>query len=211
MGYFYFDETIQEKGQFIIGAFVYSDNDLTPMVYNAIEQTGLKPGIDEFKSSARMSERSEQIYLRDKLISLLCTIKIGMVLIPINQRRELGSVALWGLSKIVHSNNLDRHSHFVYFDEGITLNDEAQHAFLNRSNAAFKLFVGQDSKVVGGIQLADYVAHTLGIILLEQLGLITKKVSAGDNSGYDPDLQIEFGFELWATLRYSFFKSPEPK
>ncbi len=30
MGYFYFDESIQERGGFIIGAFVYASNDMTP-------------------------------------------------------------------------------------------------------------------------------------------------------------------------------------
>jgi hypothetical protein len=30
-------------------------------------------------------------------------------------------------------------------------------------------------------------------------------VKAGENSGYDPDLSIELGFEIWATLRYTLF------
>ena len=46
--------------------------------------------------------------------------------------------------------------------------------------------------------------------MLEHLGLVSKKVRAGENSGYDPDLEIELGFELWASLRYQFFKAPQP-
>lgn len=42
-------------------------------------------------------------------------------------------------------------------------------------------------------------------MLLAEMGLITKTVKAGENSGYDPDLDLELEFELWATLRYSFF------
>jgi hypothetical protein len=50
VGHFYFDETIQERGGFIIGAFVYAPSDGTPKVYSAIEQVGMRPGVDEFMS-----------------------------------------------------------------------------------------------------------------------------------------------------------------
>jgi hypothetical protein len=65
--------------------------------------------------------------------------------------------------------------------------------------------------VIGGIQVADLVAHWLGLMLLEQMGMISKKVRAGENSGYEPDLEIELGFEFWASLRYQFFKAPDSK
>lgn len=55
-----------------------------------------------------------------------------------------------------------------------------------------------------GLQLTDMVPHTLGLMLLDQLGLIDKMVKAGPNSGYESDLEIELGFELWASLRYYF-------
>ena len=34
------------------------------------------------------------------------------------------------------------------------------------------------------------------------MGIVKKTVLAGKGSGYDPDLEIELGFELWAGLRY---------
>lgn len=40
-------------------------------------------------------------------------------------------------------------------------------------------------------------------MLLEEMGLVRKTVLAGDGSGYDPNLEIELGFELWASLRYA--------
>ncbi len=43
MGFFYFDESIQQRAEFIIGAFVYSEADLTPAVLEAITPAGLKP------------------------------------------------------------------------------------------------------------------------------------------------------------------------
>lgn len=63
---------------------------------------------------------------------------------------------------------------------------------------------------IAGIQLADLAAHSCGIILLESLGLVTKTIKAGDDSGYDPELKINLGFELWAGLRYSFLAEPPP-
>lgn len=66
-------------------------------------------------------------------------------------------------------------------------------------------FLEQDSKKIKGIQLADLAAHIASIQFKYSLGLVTKKVKAGENSGYDPEDEMELGFEMWATLRSSFF------
>ena len=58
--------------------------------------------------------------------------------------------------------------------------------------------------MVAGIQVADHAAHTLGVMLLEEAGIVRKSVLPGDNSGYEPDLEIELGFEVRPGLRYSF-------
>jgi hypothetical protein len=47
-------------------------------------------------------------------------------------------------------------------------------------------------------------------MLLDQLGLLHKMVKAGPNSGYAPDLDIELGFELWASVRYQLFNGGLP-
>jgi hypothetical protein len=59
MGYFYFDESIHQRGDFILGAWVYSNDDLSPQVLHAIEVTGLIPGVDEFKSGRRMDREPQ--------------------------------------------------------------------------------------------------------------------------------------------------------
>ena len=46
-------------------------------------------------------------------------------------------------------------------------------------------------------------------MLLEEMGLITKQVRAGENSGYPPDDLLELGFELWASLRYALIGQNE--
>jgi hypothetical protein len=46
------------------------------------------------------------------------------------------------------------------------------------------------------------------VMLLERLGHLKKMVKGGANSGYDPDLDIGLGFELWASLRCALSKHP---
>jgi len=210
MGNFYFDETIQERGGFIIGAFVYSPYDVTPAVYSAIQQVGMRPGVDEFKSGARMDRNLKQAELRDRLMNLLSSTRVGLVVVPTTQRSFLGHHALLGLRKILSANDLAHKPHSVFLDQGITVKRNSGRDLLGEPGDMCEVHQSQDSKLIGGIQLADLAAHLLGGMLLEELGLITKLVCVGENSGYAPDLEIELGFALWASLRYQFFKAPQP-
>lgn len=211
MGYFYFDETIQERGEFIIGAFVYAPIDMTPEVYSALDQVGLHPGVDEFKSGTRMDRNPKQAMLRDQLSNVLMNTRVGVIVLPVSDRALLGREAMVGLQKILCANGLDQQPHKVFLDEGIAVDFQTKQSFLEGIGRLCELHPSQDSKIIGGIQLADLAAHSLGGMLLEQLGLISKKVRAGEGSGYDSELEIELGFELWASLRYQFFKAPQPR
>jgi hypothetical protein len=211
VGHFYFDETIQERGGFIIGAFVYSPNDATPAVYLAIEQVGLRPGVDEFKSGSRMDRNPKQAELRNRLMESLSNTRVGVVVVPVTERASLGHHALLGLRKILSDNGLAQKPHCVFLDQGITVDRSSCKDPLGEPGAFCEVHQSQDSKLIGGIQLADLTAHLLGGMLLESLGLVSKLVRARENSGHDPDLEIELGFELWASLRYQFFKAPQPK
>lgn len=211
MGFFYFDESIHEKGKFIIGAFVYHKEDITPQVFDALAEAGLRPGIDEFKSGARMVARPEQAKAREHLYNLLHSVRTGVVVIPVTEREKLGDEAIAGLGKILEANQLAAVSHQVFLDQGITVSGAALEIFRKGPGGLCEVHINQDSRIIGGIQLSDLVAHTMSVMLLEQLGFVKKMVKAGENSGYDPELEVELGFELWALLRYSFFKAPEPK
>ena len=54
MGKFYIDESIREHAGFIIGALVYLASDITQDIECCIEEVGLRPSCDEFKSRTRM-------------------------------------------------------------------------------------------------------------------------------------------------------------
>ena len=211
MGFFYFDESIHERAGFIVGAFIYKERDLTPTVFEALSEAGLQSKIDEFKSSAKMTSLPEQVKAREHLRSILNAVSTGIVIVPAARRESLGDEAITGLAKILKKNKLDVVPHKVFVDQGITVSDAVRETFGNGPGKLCKLHLNQDSRLIGGIQLADLVAHSMSVMLLEQLGLVKKMVKAGENSGYDPELDIELGFELWASLRYSFFKAPQPK
>jgi hypothetical protein len=211
MGFFYFDESIHDRAGFILGAFVYKDRDLTPTVFEALAEAGLQPKIDEFKSSAKMTSLAEQAKARKHLRGILSGVSTGVVVAPAARRESLGDEAITGLAKILKKNKLEVVPHEVFVDQGIKISDAVRKTFGDGPGRLCKLHSNQDSRLIGGIQVADLAAHSMGVMLLEQIGLVKKMVKAGENSGYDPNLDIELGFELWASLRYSFFKAPRPK
>ena len=207
MAHLYFDESIQERGGFIVGAYVYGP-DADVEVSAALERVGLRPGVDEFKSSARMSEHPEQVALRAELRRVLAAYRVGVLVTPNRDRASLGAEALRGLDQIARANKLTGGKRLkAFLDQGIF--DSPQQA------AALSAAIGldqycdvkteQDSRSVKGLQLADFVAHTASVMLLETLGLVNKQVKAGPNSGYEPEMELDLGFELWAGIRYQFF------
>ena len=203
---------MHSKGDFILGAFVYSSADLKEQIEEAIKSCGLVPGIDEYKSGMYVGRNPKQVNLRDKLKGILYKTKLGVVVNSYDKRNELGVTALKGLIQILNYYKRPEDLHSAYFDENIFQNIQEAETISRKlgisefSNCYFE----QDSKIIKGLQIADLVAHTCSIMLLETMGLVTKTVKAGDNSGYDPDLDIELGFELWAGLRYNFFAKPPP-
>ena len=206
MGYFYFDESIHNRGGFILGAFIYSDTDISQLIFSALSEGGLTPEMDEFKSSINFSENPEYKSIRDKLKDVIhrC-VKIGLLIVPVEDRDQLGIEAVRALNKIINANFLNEMSHEVYVDEGISLNGIEKEIKEFPALEKCKFLFGQDSKKIAGIQLADLAAHILSTMLLETLGHINKRYTVGAESGYVPDIQISLGFELWTVIRRNLF------
>jgi len=206
MRHLYFDESIQERGAFIVGAYVYGP-DAESRVSAALARAGLRPGIDEFKSSSLMASRPEQRRLRAELRVVVRDYRVAVLVAPVGDRDTLGSVALQGLDQIARANALDQNRLKAFLDEGLfrSPHEAATVAAALGVNAYCDVRAEQDSRTTKGLQLADLVAHTAGLMMLDSLGLMKKTVKAGPDSGYDPDLDIELGFEMWAHLRYQFF------
>lgn len=99
MGYFYFDESIHQRGGFIVGAFVFSEVDLSLDIASTLNSLGFIPGRDEFKNSASMQNNPRSQELRNRLKRLLQSTKVGLVVVPSERRDLLGHEALIGLKK----------------------------------------------------------------------------------------------------------------
>lgn len=211
MGYLYFDDSKHSKCNFYLGAFVYSDIDLDNIIVEYIKSSGLNPSIDEFKSRLRKDKHPEQVELRSHLKELIFQSKIVIVISPPNEK-EFKIATCNVLLQLIENNKKELKNPLeIYLDQGLfkNSNDPEYKKLLDKiSNVSVNLNIEQDSIVVKGIQLADLVAHTCSIMLKESLGLINKTIKAGENSGYDPDTDIEIGSKMWAGVRYNFFSTP---
>lgn len=204
MGYFYVDESIHDEAGFIIAAFVYSEKDLSPMVSNILKDLGFKPGIDEFKSCTKMHGNEKRKCLRKEVEALASVSRIAFVVIPRELRSNLGAEILSAVEKIIKRNELDGIHHNVYIDEGIKPKS-SDGKIESRDSLRNSIHWQQNSKCVCGIQVADCVASYFSTMLKEQMGLVTKSTTFGEESGFDEGSEISIGWELWAQLRYSIF------
>ena len=213
MGFFHVDESIHQRGRFTLGAFAYSEDPLDPFVSEAQRGNGLIPGVDEFKSGIRMDHSPQHKAAREALHSLIrehC--RIGLVVAPNHPRGLLGREALRGLDKILSTNRFRTSKHNVFFDEGIFAETSVAGEVATRLSSleGCKFHFEQRSHEILGLQVADLIAHTCATMLMAQLGLVTKKVRIGDNSGYSPDRGVELEFELWSRVRWNFFAAAPP-
>jgi len=207
MGQFYIDDSVHDVAGFIIGACVYTNIDLNDKIIDIIKSCGFDPDIFEYKSSANYSKEPEKAKVREQLKGLLAdSCKLGIVVIPRTNREQLGFECVKAAKQFIDSNKQIKKPISIYIDQGMFASKSKAEQLINSFNLTDCSFhLEQNSIDVKGIQLADLAAHISSIQLKDALGLVTKTVKAGDNSGYDPDLDIELGFEMWATIRYTFF------
>ena len=90
MSYLYFDESIREHGEFIIGALVKSDQDLTPPIHRQWVDMGLDPTTDEYKSSATKTDSETSREQRRFLRGMLQRAGLGLTVSPLHKRTDLG-------------------------------------------------------------------------------------------------------------------------
>lgn len=200
----FFDESLHRRGDFVLGAFVVADGDLDRRLRTAIRSVELTPGVDEYKSRHPHGSDPRYANLREELYRIVSGCQMGLMVAPYDKRSALGEEAMRALAY------LDRENQFVrpvtaYFDEGLFSPEIEAFSYARQASlsADLELRVECDSRITLGIQLADLVAHTCSVMLLGQMGIVTKTVKAGANSGYDEDDDLPLEFELWARLRWN--------
>ncbi|MEM0976573.1 MAG: DUF3800 domain-containing protein [Pseudomonadota bacterium] len=212
MAFLYLDDSKHHRFGFSIAAFVICDSDPTEHITSVFHKLGYNPEVFEYKSSLKMAKDESLRALRSALKSFIggsCKIAVCVV----DRDKRLGPAALELLIAALSHSHLKGQSHEVFFDEGLFQSSKPS-LQLVKDEPKFRLckfHFEQDSRKHLGIQLADLVAHTCSMILLETLGHAAKKLvlkMPGD-SVYD-GLEVELGFELWAGIRYTFLSNNKP-
>ena len=201
----YIDDSVHERGGFIISGIIITNKNIEDRISESLKCNGFNPDEFEFKSGLSFQKYPKMLEVREDLNNIIFPdCKIGLVVLPSSERSNIGFESLKGLKQIINSNDF-KNDIEIYVDENYFKNKNIGENYAEKIgliNCQLNLEV--DSRKVKGVQLADLVAHTCSTMLLEQLKIIDKKVKAGENSGYEPDLEIELGFKLWAGVRYSF-------
>ncbi len=213
MTHFYVDDSVHDQAGFILGACICTKIDIEQAVTDIITWHGFDPSVFEFKSSTNYSKEPAKAEVRSSMKELMYKhAKLGVVIVPRGRRREFGEECLKAVKQFIDQNTTLTAPFGVHFDQGMFPSiDNAMEIVkkMNFENCEFAFEV--DSKNTRGIQLADLAAHIAAIHLKDKMGLIDKMVKARENSGYASDLEINLGFEMWATLRYSFFSKNNKK
>lgn len=199
----YFDESIRENGNFIVGALVVSKRDLSLLIRHHWKSIGQDPDYFEFKSSTPKMGMPDSISQRDFISGILRAETLGLLVCPCEDRKRLSDYCLKLVLQLQRAGLLTGHD-ALYLDEGISVSGTTS-AF---EAAKIAINANCDSRVVAGIQAADLAAHSLGSILLNEMGLINKSILFGEEAGYSPPVAIPLGAELLADLRYTILGKP---
>ncbi len=194
-----------------MSAFAFTAGRADLRVARVLKDAGLRPGVDEFKSGARMAGNLSMQRAREGLLSVAnSTCHVGVFVGP-HVRRTLGRHSLQALQSIVVRNGIRPSTLDVYFDEDIFASpQEARrlHALFHHLRAA-RLHPKEDSRVRLGIQIADVVAASFGRIVKEALTGDVKEIDiGGPNTGYAPGTMAPLGWDLLMSLRYALLTRP---
>jgi hypothetical protein len=206
VAFIYLDDSKHPHCGFTLGTFVAFQEDPAPTIARALLAHGLTPYVDEFKSSHRMVNAPALQALRDCLRGMLSASRVGLAIAASEGRLTNCCTAL--LQKMLKHKDLAG-EHQVFTDEGIYhWRQDQQRAMRVEAAERCKFHFEQNSRECLGIQIADLVAFTCGLMMKDALGLLPKIIRSGENSGYDPDSPMELGFSMWASLRYNFLCVP---
>jgi hypothetical protein len=193
------DESIQHDLGYICVGFAYCKQSPDELVRSAISQAGLVPGIDEYKSGARMVGAGARRMLREAISQIVLEhCKLGVYIGPTHERPALLSAVADTARSIVSRNRLPAPQP-VYVDGGI------DSKLPSVADDSINLIRNCDSKSVLGIQLADYVAYHCSYLL--KCAMEGKSKTVLVEMPYHPktDEEVELDWLMRTELRRNFF------
>ncbi|NHA04905.1 DUF3800 domain-containing protein [Mucilaginibacter sp. HC2] len=213
MGNFYIDGSVHDDAGFTLCACVYAPSDLDHVVTELMKACKLDPNEFEYKSSANYSKQPELVEFRSKLKEIFQqNCHYGVVILPRDKRDKAGQECLLAINQFIKANSQIELPLSIFMDQGLFPSENVANKLFDELKIKdTKFFAEQDSKQIRGIQVADLVAHMASIQLKSAMGLINKMVKAGENSGYDPEGEMELSFEMFGTLRYYIFNEGNNK
>lgn len=162
------DESIQHDLGYICVGFAYCEESPDEAINEAIARAGLVPTLDEYKSGSRMANADARHSLRNDIYRIvLDRCRLGVYISPINERPTLLAPVVATVDQIIQRNALPR-PQSVFVDEGILGAAKPSENLVVTTNC--------DSKLVAGIQLADFVAYHCSYLLKCALTGKQKKV-----------------------------------
>lgn len=199
----YIDESIHDQHGFMLLAYVTCRRD----PYDALNNILKKYGIEEFHACKKMQNNHTMQKLRSSIRSYVNSYCGWGVMVLSNTARlnikDDFSYLVTGLSKSILDDPMR-----IYIDESIISNNEIDE--IRNVSKVDSINICR-SHEVNGIQLADLAAALCRVRLREEISEFPKMLTYGNESGFDPPIEAELGYELWASLRYSMLKHPKPK
>jgi hypothetical protein len=194
------DESIQQQLGYICVGFAYCEHSPSQEIADALRQVGLTPGTDEYKSGIRMTGADSRHELRDRIQGIvLQQCKIGVYIARADERPELKALVADTAEQIVVRNRLSR-PHDVFVDEGMG----GRARVTDEVNVTYNC----DSRLVAGIQLADFVAYHCSYLLKCALTGKQKVVVVDSEPHPISGQEVELDWILRTDLRRTFFAEP---
>jgi hypothetical protein len=194
---FFVDESIQHDLGYICLGFAYCEQAPDEEVSRALLQAGLTPTLDEYKSGARMAKAEGLHDLRDSIYRIVlesCT--LGLYIASVSERPYLLESVVATADQIIKRNSLS-HPQVVFVDEGILGSSIPATTTILKTNC--------NSKLISGIQLADFVAYHCSYLLKCALTGKRKKVLIGSEPHPLGGQEVELDWIVRTDLRRKFF------
>jgi hypothetical protein len=199
----YLDETVHDQHGFLILAYVICPSDPQADLAHVLASHMAK----EFHALEKMCGNEKAQKLRCKIRSYVNrNCRWGVFVLPSEARWTLSDELPAFFSQLVGTcSSTDAVS--VYMDEGVVKQGDLRPL---REVTGIEQLSLCKSHEVNGIQLADLVAALCGVRLREEISQNPKRLQYGQESGFDPPIEAELGYELWASLRYSMHRASVP-
>lgn len=191
------DESIQQDLGYICLGFAYCEQAPDEAVNSALLQAGLTPALDEYKSGSRMAKAEGLHDLRDSIYRIVLeNCMLGLYIGSVSERPNLLASVVATADQIIQRNSLSQ-PQVVFVDEGILGSAIPTATTILTTNC--------NSKLISGIQLADFVAYHCSYLLKCSLTGKQKKVLIDSDPHPLGGKEVDLDWIVRTDLRRKFF------